>query len=133
MSKKKIQRKERVKWRRITIGISDELYELLEQRAGLAGVSLSRFAFTVLKRKKVVIVPGFSEFVWQIKQICKELNVTQSDPQVVRELVVSLNRNIELFEEATTEVLYPRLIETNSAKYEVAMPPKQFFRNLVEV
>lgn len=133
MAKKKIQRNERVKWRRITISVSDELYELLEQRAGLAGVSMSRFAFYVLKRKKIVIVPGFSEFVCQIKQICRELNATHNDPQVVRELAVSLNRNIEFFEEATSGVLYPRLIETNSAKYEVAMPPHQFFKNLVEV
>ncbi|MEN6383834.1 MAG: ribbon-helix-helix protein, CopG family [Phycisphaerales bacterium] len=133
MPKKKVRKKERIKWRRITVSVSDDLYELLEERAAIAGVSMSRMVFSLLKRKKVVIVPGFGEFVRDVQQICRYLNTTHNDPQLLREVATSLNRNSEFFEAATSGVIYPRLIETGSEKYEAVMPPNRFFKNLVEV
>lgn len=131
--KKKVNQKERMHWRRITVNISDELYELLEQRAGLAGVSLSRFAFAVLKRKKVLIIPGFAEFVYQLRQISRELNRAQYDPTSLREVVAAINRNVEFFESSTQGVLYPRLVETKSGKCDICMQSNQFIKNMVEV
>lgn len=131
--KKKVNKKERMHWRRITINISNELYELLEQRAGLAGVSLSRFAFAVLKRKKVVIIPGLAEFVYQLKQVSRALNRVKHDPASLQEVVATINRNVEFFESATQGVLYPRLVETESGKCDTCMQSNQFIKNMVEV
>lgn len=100
-----------------------ELYELLAEKADLAGVSLSRYVFFVLRRKKIIIVPGINELVQELKAIAETFN-TVHNPQLARAVVDKINNTIQAYD--PTGSSYPLLEETNSGKYSVAQSPKKF-------
>jgi len=116
--------KQRVTWRRLSVRVSQDMYDELEDRAALAKVSVSRLVFSILQRKKITIVPGFAEFAYQIEQICKELSTTKNSPEMLAELVESVNRMGQMFQWGLQKAQYPYIVKQDG-KYKPSIYSKK--------
>ncbi len=118
MRKKKI-----IKWKRLSVRIPEELFNELADRSDLAGVSLNRLIFSLLKRKQVKVIPGFTEFATALKEICRELHNVKNDPELLNQLVERINQMAQMYQWALQKAPYPFIIEENG-NYKSSMDAK---------
>jgi hypothetical protein len=119
MRKKKI-----VKWKRLSVRIPEELCNELVDRSDLAGVSLNRLIFSLLKRKHVKIIPGFTEFATALKEICQELHSVKNDPELLNQLVERINQMNQMYQWALQKAPYPYIIKKNGS-YKLSINAKK--------
>jgi hypothetical protein len=110
-----MRKKKTTKWRRLSARIPQELYDELEDRADLAGVSLSRLVFSLLKRKQVKVIPGFTEFANSLKEFCQELRTVKNDPELLAQLVESINRMAQMYQWALQKAPYPYIVQEDGS------------------